>query len=127
MGLPDGELPTVRDTLTKEIAQAIQTLGVTRIHTLGQSGYDGHPDHQATHQAATDAVRTLELLQPPRIWALNAAHSGELRTTGDPYRKLGAMACHISQFALDDPQFWHQFSLYTPLIWEQETYDRFVG
>lgn len=122
-GMPDGELEGQCQLLADEIVLAAQSLGITHLHTLGRQGYDGHSDHIATHEATMLATKQLADTAPASVLALNAAHKGELAVRGDPYRKLGAMACHISQFALHNDQFWAEFSRYTPLIWAQETYD----
>lgn len=123
LGLPDGELAEQGGLLADEILLAARSLGITHLHTLGVLGYDGHSDHIATHEATVLAAKQLAVADTPTVLALNAEHQGEHAATGDRYLKLGAMACHASQFALHDERFWREFDFYAPLIWQRETYD----
>lgn len=137
--LPDGQLDQCHEAMTKVIGKLIDQHLITRCVTLGEAGFDGHPDHSATHRAALEAARTRAL----EIWALDAG-SGELQieaTRDLRAQKLCGMAKHQSQFlvhqsaeGLSDPvriddfylerTWWESdFAIYQPLIMHAEAYN----
>jgi LmbE family N-acetylglucosaminyl deacetylase len=147
LDLPDGELWAHEATISARVVAMVVARGIKRIITLGRAGYDGHPDHIATHMAAETAVKTLRVEHDVQVEhiALNAHHEGEYKiavTAQSQERKFGALACHQSQFRVQllagttyekhseiagwsvEEDFWSSFSLYHPLILKAETYDR---
>lgn len=136
LDLPDGELSAYQDEITEQIIATIALRGISQIVTLGRQGYDEHPDHITTHLAAEAAAKELRATCERRLGllALNAVHNGEHRRLANLAllrRKLGAMACHRSQFPIEvdhegatiDTEFWQSFSHYHPLIFYGETYN----
>lgn len=144
--LPDGKLRECQDAMAAQILTIARTHAVTQVISLGEAGYDGHPDHIATHYAAAQVARELraDARKTIEFLALNANQTGTHRnkmTSSKCRCKLAAMACHKSQFAMCDknsthpqgrieiegfavdPQFWQHFSRYHPLIFDGETYD----
>lgn len=145
-GLPDGNIAAYAQTLAGHIVAIVKRENARQIVTLGPTGYDNNPDHIAGYDASviaaqelTDAGFAINLL------ALNANHTGEHKVLAQEaiHRKLGAMACHESQFPIAhasklryedttfldlaehyiETDFWEDFHLYHPLILEGETYN----
>ena len=147
LGLPDGQLWRHRDEIADRIVSTVIAHDIGQVMTLGATGYDNHPDHITSHEAAVSAVRILRTSYKRDIGllALNNAHCGEVAVPGSPVsqqRKLQALALHESQFPLHlingaqppagditmggfviDAAFWDSFSPYHPLIVHGETYD----
>ncbi len=119
--MPDGELADHIPQLREAIQELLADTAISTIVTLDEDGYDHHPDHIAVHDAVTGLTPDGGNRQR-RLWLLDSAHQGEHIVTGDPKRKLGAMACHTSQFDLvNDAAYWTQTSPYAPLF-TRETY-----
>lgn len=102
---------------------------ITALATMGPDGYDGHPDHIATHQAALQAQRLLhEQNYSVYVLALRRDGAGEVVFAVDRERKMAALAHHATQMPLDahgqlDVQrFLQEHAAYSPLL-ERETYD----
>jgi LmbE family N-acetylglucosaminyl deacetylase len=123
LSLPDGELENHIPQLRDAILEAMSSCAVNSLVTLGPDGYDDHPDHKASHNAALMSACELDPDKQPDIFALNSQHSGRHVAGGHTWKKLTAMAHHQSQFDLDNPDFWQEFEPYAPLICQQETYD----
>lgn len=145
--MPDGELWKHQAEITERLVSAVMANNVDRLMTLGASGYDHHPDHITSHEAAVHAVEILHRRYQRDIGllALNNGHCGSETVHGTPHtrqRKLRALASHESQFPLEplngsavssgqlamagfaiDAGFWDSFSHYHPLILDGETYD----
>jgi LmbE family N-acetylglucosaminyl deacetylase len=110
--------------LDKALADIAGDIVPDRIFTTGSLGYDGHPDHIATHSAAARRAEDMRLLgREVTLWSLMADGSGELQVYGDLERKLGSMAFHASQRAVPDLTRWGDTDLYTPAILGPETYN----
>lgn len=142
LSLPDGKLSD--STYYEQLVQSLQELllaePISEIYTLGAQGYDGHPDHIATHKALLEAVKRTNC--NATIYGLNANHSGSRVIPVHTHRKLYAMSAHGSHFLIHDSEqlpftkstpvsgysidtdFWEYFTPYHRLILEQETYDR---
>jgi len=119
--LPDGVLAEYREKLDDVHAGLIERIEPDDIYTTGFDGYDGHTDHIEVHNSILRVVRRLGAAGIG-IHALNSRHEGTLIVPAT-YHKLGAMACHVSQQAVDDLLYWSGTDLYTPLIRDAETYD----
>lgn len=95
---------------------------ITAIATLGETGYCGHFDHIATHEAALEAQAVLAGTgREIPILALQTDGTGELVAPVDRKQKLAALALHISQGGFG-AEFWSRHTHYAPLL-EQETYN----
>jgi LmbE family N-acetylglucosaminyl deacetylase len=144
LGEPDGDLTSRQDVIAKHISSIVTRHAIRRVVSLGDYGFNGHPDHIASHQAAVLAVDELrEDGYNISHLALNHAHRGERVIVATPemqIRKLGAMSCHRSQFGINaygpgceqaiilggyaiDPDFWSGFQPFKPLVTDRETYD----
>ncbi|PID32474.1 hypothetical protein CR970_00355 [Candidatus Saccharibacteria bacterium] len=134
--LPDTKLVNYTGALALSIASHAIENDLYDYYTLGEYGYDGHPDHQATHQAARLAAAILRLTQsrPLQLWSLTAdidhAHT-TIPTTTTP--KLAALSRHETQMPLrhdtqgsihiTDGTYWEQFvDQYGTLLYENEHY-----
>ena len=144
LGLADGKLSetAVSEQITKALFVLLQDRDITDVYTLGVHGYDGHPDHIATHRAATKAVRLFnsEYAKNVSLHALAADNHGAQAIPVNTAQKLFAMSAHKSQFLIRNPSevafdngvtieeysidrdFWKSFEPYHSLILEQETY-----
>ena len=149
LGLPDGGCERYGTDMRTQLTRLAAEHGISRLVTLGSGGYDGHPDHIATHRAAAGAAQMLREThhEPIELYALDNRGRGEhIVYAGDTTRrqKLAAMACHASQFDISPlpPEtapadtnthlqlsgfaiarpFWHGFKTYRPLILQAETY-----
>lgn len=140
---PDGGLSKSIETLSKEIEELIALNGITRVVSLGETGYDGHLDHIATHIATVLAVANLRSQGVEVIHeALNATHQGSRRVESIPVmqsKQIQAIAEHCSQYTLhpaksdqhDGVVGGYVFSAetlkllepYMPLIQEAQTFD----
>lgn len=147
LGLPDGELWRYEDEISDHIVRTVIRHGIRRLVTLGASGYDNHPDHITSHDAAVSAVVTLrsKYQRDIGLLALNSHHHGSVVAPATPHtrrRKLNALLSHASQFplrhldehagtegalAMDgfavDEDFWKSFVRYHPLVLNAETYN----
>lgn len=101
---------------------------ITAIATPGATGFDGHPDHIAVHEAAVDARDILhDNGRDVTLLELNADDAGELVIPVRRPRKLSALALHVSQMPLTpdgtlSPEFLVLHPEYEPLL-TRETYD----
>lgn len=143
--MPDGSLKGYHDELAASIVETSLESNITSLFSLGEDGFDGHQDHISSHEAVVAAAGILRYGygRDVRHYSLNSRHSGEqvvFATHGSRARKLGAMACHQSQFDISRPgtdlagrldihghtvgeEFWSGFKPYHPLITDKETYD----
>ncbi len=141
----DRELWQDAALLRDAIVSFASSAAIGRIISLGNTGYDSHPDHVTSHQAVEESVKILrgQLGRNTVHLALNADMAGsEVVQARSQVRrqKLDAMSCHASQFPIqpfniespDDvvvggygikKSFWDSFA-YKPLILLGETYDR---
>jgi len=131
LGVPDGEALYYLDELTNAYTGLILAHNVRRLITLGERGWDEHPDHRATHVAAERAKKRVEQMAwPVGLRALNAAQAGPLVVHGNPQAKYAGMQHHHSQHHMHqtpggpqpNPVFWQTFAPYHPLL-HHETYD----
>lgn len=131
--LPDGRLQGwhrsyYRHIMGIMIVSLTHKHDITAIATLGGNGFDGHPDHIATHLAAQHAQEVLRAHgRDVTLLELSDNDQGELVLTTDTPRKLSALAIHASQMPLTsegilDPAFLRQYPIYSPLL-VRETYD----
>ncbi|MDB5179065.1 MAG: LmbE-like protein [Patescibacteria group bacterium] len=144
---PDGELAGHVPALAELIGQVVERHAIGRIFTAGPKGFDGHPDHQAVHEAAWAAVDAGVAVE---VWGLVAelfgpAEGGLWYPSDDQVRRkrFAAMACHQTQFDVrrlaegEKPRegeferlgfaigrrFWEErFAPYWPLIERGEAY-----
>lgn len=146
LGLQDGDLERSRKELAEAIVDVALERRVGQIFTLGNNGFDGHPDHVSSHQAAVLAVKKLhDLGSYVSLLGLSSSHDGRHAVEGsDRARstKLHAMSSHTSQFPIwsagkydfsgepvevsgykIEPGFWNDFQTYHPLIMNAETFD----
>ncbi len=146
LGLPDGNLTKHLPDMTEQIITFVNRHDVFRVFTLGRDGYDNHPDHVATHNAAETAIGILneQYGKHLTLLALNNLQGGShaLVATEDSRKlKLAAMSCHKSQFVIApfkeyedktchqldgfaiQASCWKHLSIYHPLILQGETYD----
>jgi LmbE family N-acetylglucosaminyl deacetylase len=124
LGLQDGAV-AVGDIFQDSLNQVAFDFAPDRIFTLGRRGYDLHPDHIASHAVAMGAVSLLrEAGQDVGAWALDEYHQGEL-VDGDYWRKVGAIAMHVSQTVSSDFDHWGGTDFYTPLIVKGEHFEQF--
>ncbi len=145
--LPDGSVDRHDNQLAELIVSYALANGICRVVSLGKSGFDGHPDHIASHQATSQACDILrnDCGQDVQQLSLNGDHHGGHIVASTPLRrerKLGAMACHVSQFDIRRSEdandsdgrlviagftigqaFWEGFATYQPLVVDRETYD----
>lgn len=123
LGLADGNLEEQATVLTESVQDAVDWIKPDRVITTGLDGYDGHPDHIATHMAAVSVADAMSIVgYDVMILALSAGHTGEVHLLGDIDRKLGAMGLHASQVVVPDLLQWGGTDLYTPLVTEGEAY-----
>lgn len=143
--LPDGSLnrPDVFAKLLENLQQVIESHPFDHIYTLGAAGYDGHPDHIATHQAAVQVTEDIysKTGRVIAIRALNESGGGTEKHPVKAAQKLHAMSAHKSQFKIRDKSegayptglniddlsvdadFWEYFKPYHTVITIAETYD----
>jgi LmbE family N-acetylglucosaminyl deacetylase len=123
LGLPDGAI-TANNIFQSSLNQVAVDFVPDRVFTLGRRGYDLHPDHVSSHEAALGAVSLLrESGRDVGIWALDEYHQGEL-LDGDYWNKIGAMAMHVSQTVSTDFDHWGGTDFYTPLIVKGEHFEQ---
>jgi LmbE family N-acetylglucosaminyl deacetylase len=135
LNIPDGSLTYKQSEIAEHIAQLALARDITRIVTLGDDGYDGHPDHIATHMAAAWAVKQMldTANQPIQLFALDSRQQGRytVLANGRQQHKLRAMASHASQFDIKFSEnsftpgieFWLGFLPYHQVVEIGETYD----
>jgi LmbE family N-acetylglucosaminyl deacetylase len=120
---PDGKLQLLLPRLHSFLSNIIFDYEPEQVVTAGEDGYDGHPDHVATHMAALAAVADArELGMPVELLGLSNTHTGEIALQGNQALKLGAVAFHASQTVHPDLTRWGDTDLYAPLF-TVETYD----
>ena len=132
--LPDTKLVKYTGTLALGIARHALHYNLSDYYTLGQSGYDNHPDHIATHQAAAIAQTLLSRTQPIRIWELSPDGSADITVNAGHTPKLGALAFHQTQMPLrrdplsgelcaTDQRHWDKFiEVYGQVLFNEERY-----
>jgi LmbE family N-acetylglucosaminyl deacetylase len=118
--LPDSALDKYRDELDNLHAMLIEKIQPDAIYTTGPDGYDSHSDHIEVHDSIVRVVRRLGT-SGITLYCLNSKREGSLVVPAST-RKLGAMACHVSQRTHEDITFWGNTDLYRPLIVDAETY-----
>jgi LmbE family N-acetylglucosaminyl deacetylase len=124
LGLPDGSINR-GGQLQASVNEVAFDFGPNRIFTLGSLGYDLHPDHIASHEAALGAVSLLrDAGNEVEAWSLNSDHEGEFQG-GDYWQKTGAIALHASQTVSPDLDHWGGTDLYTPLVVKGEHFEQF--
>ena len=125
LGLPDGNLAAQSEALAASIADVADDFKPQRMFTLGPEGYDGHPDHIATHESAVAARRQLGALGVHMaLLALGRELHAPAMVTAPSKRKLAAMALHISQRTVADLTRWGGGDTYTPVIVGPERYNQ---
>ncbi|GEM_PF-1960927 len=111
--LPDGKLsskehPDInRGIIKAEIGRLLVAHDVQIVVTLGQHGYDNHPDHIAVHDAALTAARIHAADNPDlRLFGLTR-NDTPLQIVVDATLKLLRLRPHRSQVELDtsDPEY----------------------
>lgn len=131
-GLPDGELTAKQTELARLLHDFCIEHNVSVVITPGASGFDGHADHIAAHQAAVAACQTLATNgKHLTVWALASDGDGQAVVPVDFDHKLAALAMHHSQFpmssaagALVVPNATQQYlDHYTYLLHTAETYN----
>lgn len=121
--LGDGQLCDSAAELEEQLANCLEVIEPNRIFTLGEDGYDGHPDHQAVHKACLRALARLGL--DCELYGLSNTESAGL-IVPSAERKLGAMALHRSQCVIDDLERWGDVDAYTRLIVGPETFQQYA-
>ncbi|HSX08310.1 MAG TPA: PIG-L deacetylase family protein [Candidatus Saccharimonadales bacterium] len=125
--LPDGELAVAHNQIRLAIrlgAYMVQN-GVKHIVTPGIEGFDGHPDHIATHRSALLASAVAWLCgHRVLVWALRPGDSGEVSVAVDYTRKQSALNHYVSQFSNDPETRAAQLASYHHLMHVRESYSR---
>jgi LmbE family N-acetylglucosaminyl deacetylase len=133
---PDTKLVKYTHPLAMLITQHAVQHGIHDYFTLGQQGFDGHPDHIATHDAATLAQQQLYMLgHPITLWALTADRSPDITKVPSVHTpKLAAIAHHQTQMPLQrdasgvlqvtDQSYWDWFvGIYGEVLFAEERYN----
>ena len=92
-GLEDGQLRAAREIMSRHIASIIAHHNIDAVFTSGSTGFDGHDDHQAVHEAAQAVVGSNVAL-----WALTNQETADVTIAAEPTVKLNALRWHASQF-----------------------------
>jgi LmbE family N-acetylglucosaminyl deacetylase len=126
--LPDGRMAGYTDELDERIEDIVQQVRPDRIFTTGEDGYDGHPDHVATHFSVLRTAAKLQRLgSAVTVWSLNMSERNGLLIPGLLEVKLGAMDEHPSQKTVGDLTLWGGTDFYTPVILGPEVYSQELG
>lgn len=149
LDFPDGDLKSFIPELVNEILRIVKSNEqITHLRTLGERGVDGHPDHEAMHEAAREVqARMKEKGRYLTILAIDEQFNGTVQLLMTPERqarKLAAMACHQSQFLLwrtdeqprsehgipledtdfiVDADWWQSFGVFQAYVLRGETYN----
>lgn len=142
VNLPDGEL--ARSEHLHYYAQRLASVALTvynqhgpvTLLSLGEDGFDGHPDHKSAHMAAVIAAGALSTLGiDAPVMGLSSTGTGALAVPIDGVmkaKKIDILRHHPSQM-----HFWENGQPSTPFfdrfmfdygyahVFEQETYDVF--
>lgn len=131
---PDTKLVKYLFPLALRIAQHAVRHGIHHYFTLGEQGFDGHPDHIATHTSARFAQWLLRDDHPLTLWALtiHGEHS-HAQYNSRHVPKLAALALHGSQMplkrtfsgdlAVTDYSHWQTFTaVYGKVLYGTEKY-----
>jgi LmbE family N-acetylglucosaminyl deacetylase len=126
--LPDGGMSSYTDELDEKIEDVVRQVRPDRIFTTGEDGYDGHPDHIATHfSVLRTAARLQRLGSSVTVWSLSMSERNGLLVPGLLEVKLGAMDEHPSQKAVTDLTRWGGSDFYAPVIFGPEVYRQELG
>jgi LmbE family N-acetylglucosaminyl deacetylase len=126
--LPDGDMSSYGDELDEQIEDVVRQVKPDRIFTTGEDGYDGHPDHVATHFSVLRTAAKLQRLgSAVTVWSLSMSERNGLLVPGLLEVKLGAMDEHPSQKVVADLTRWGGSGFYAPVIFGPEVYRQELG